>query len=239
MPSLLEEINTDKVPQHIAVIMDGNGRWAKKRGLPRTEGHKVGAEVIEKLTDAALTLKIKCVSLYAFSTENWSRPVGEINTLWNLLQKFFDEKLPSLIEKNVKVYHSGFINGLPKNVQKAISKAISETAENTGLKLNFCLNYGSRQELVEAVNAWTVERGNKEKLTEKKLESYLFTRDLPDVDLMIRTSGEMRISNFLLWQIAYAELYFTDVFWPDFTDEELYKAVLNFQNRNRRFGNIC
>ncbi len=239
MSSLFNKINLDHVPRHIAVIMDGNGRWAKEKGLPRTEGHKKGARVIENLTDAAVSLKISCVSLYAFSTENWSRPVHEINTLWKLLQQFFEEKLPQLREKNVKIIHSGFEKQLPKGVLDSIHNAVELTSKNTGLKLNFCLNYGSRQEIVEAVNRWLKDSGKEQNLTEKKLNSYLFTRELPDVDLMIRTSGEMRISNFLLWQIAYSELFFTDIYWPDFGPEHLYEAVLEYQKRNRRFGNIC
>lgn len=239
MSSLFDKIDLDHVPKHIAVIMDGNGRWAKERGLPRTEGHREGARVIERLTDAAVALKVSSVSLYAFSTENWSRPVNEINTLWKLLQQFFEEKLPELRKKNVKIIHSGFEKKLPKGVLNAIHNAVELTKENSGLKLNFCLNYGSRQEIISAINTWVQEEGTAQALTEKKLSSYLFTSELPDVDLMIRTSGEMRISNFLLWQLAYAELYFTDVYWPDFSSEHLYEAVLNYQKRNRRFGNIC
>ncbi|MFW6365475.1 MAG: isoprenyl transferase [Spirochaetota bacterium] len=239
MSSVIDEIDLERVPCHIAVIMDGNGRWAGERGLPRTEGHREGAKVIERLTDAAVALKVACVSLYAFSTENWSRPVNEIHTLWNLLQQFFEEKLPELREKNVRVVHSGFEKGLPKGVIHAIHNAVSETSANNGLTLNFCLNYGSRQEIVDAVNRWAERANKRDKLTEKQLSSYLFTGGLPDVDLLIRTSGEMRISNFLLWQIAYAELYFTGVYWPDFTSEHLYEAVRDYQKRNRRFGNIC
>lgn len=239
MSTRLHDIDTEDVPRHIAVIMDGNGRWAGERGLQRSDGHREGARVIERLTDGAVALNIQCVSLYAFSTENWSRPVNEIHTLWQLLQQFFEEKLPLLREKNVKIIHSGFERRLPKGVLNAIHRAVDMTKDNSGLKLNFCLNYGSRQEIVDAVNRWKEHAGNDVKLTEKKLNSFLFTHELPDVDLLIRTSGERRLSNFLLWQLAYAELYFTDVYWPDFSLEHLYEAVCDYQKRNRRFGTIC
>lgn len=238
MSKLLDSIDKSNVPRHIGVIMDGNGRWATKRGLDRTEGHKAGAKVIERLMDAALELNIECVSLYTFSTENWSRPVYEVKALWELLIGFFEEKLPVMIEKKVRIVHSGFEKKLPAKVLNTIREAQDRTAKNRGMVMNFCLNYGSRQEMIQAFNLWDENRKPGEKLTEKKFEKFLDSSGLPDVDLMIRTSGEQRISNFMLWQNAYAEFIFMKVLWPDFKANDLYKAVIEYQKRNRRYGGL-
>lgn len=238
MSKLRNEIHSDNIPTHIGVIMDGNGRWAQKRSLPRSEGHVKGADVIEVLMDSALELDIKCVSLYAFSTENWSRPVDEVQFLWDLLYTFFEEKLPIMKEKGVRIYHSGSRKRLPSKVRKVLDKAISETEKNRGLKMNFCLNYGSRQEIVDGINQWSSNAKEGEKFTEKKMQKLLYASDLPDIDLLIRTSGEQRLSNFMLWQCAYAEFLFMNVLWPDFKPSHLYRAIIEFQKRKRRFGGI-
>ena len=227
------------VPRHIGIIMDGNGRWAKKRNLSRGEGHRAGADVIEPLTDCAIELGIKALSLYALSVENIQiRPVSEIKSLWKLLEYFFNNKLNSIKEKNIRIMHSGSLTRLPGSTRKTIEKAINDTSSNKGLILNFCVNYGGRQEILNAVNTWSSARKPGENLTGKKLEKYLYTSGLPGLDLLIRTSGEYRISNFLLWQIAYAELFFTDVLWPDYGPEDLINAVKEYQKRERRYGGI-
>ncbi len=236
--SLLSQIDSKAVPRHVAIIMDGNGRWAKRQGLNRSNGHRAGAEVIELLMDAALAVKIECISLYAFSTENWSRPPSEVKGLWILFEEFFDTKLPLLLEKGVRIMHSGTESKLPSGVRKKIRNAVEKTAACKRITLNFCLNYGGRQEIVAAVNSWLDQRKSEESITEKKLEKFLFTKGLPDVDLMIRTSGEKRISNFLLWQCAYAEFVFVDTLWPDFRADDLYRALLEYQGRFRRFGGV-
>ncbi len=231
-------IDLSRVPGHVAIIMDGNGRWAKMRSLSRSEGHRMGAEAIEPLMDAAIELGISAVSLFAFSSENWSRPKAEVLGLWKLLEYFFTTKMDLLNQKGIKVVHSGSMKGLPPGSKKQFQKAIEVTRNNKKGTLNLCINYGSRQEIVTAVNQWLETRRGDEKLTMKRLEKNLFTAGLPDVDLLIRTSGEYRISNFLLYQLAYSELVFTDVLWPDFTPENLYEAIYEYQNRERRFGGI-
>lgn len=231
-------IKPEPVPAHVGIIMDGNGRWAQERGLPRKEGHKMGAEVIEPLMDCAISIGIKKVSLYAFSVENWSRPVTEVRGLWELLEKFFKNKIDVIKEKNIRIQHSGSLKKLPPSTGKAIRESIEKTSSNKGIILNFCINYGGRQEIVDSVNNWLNVRKKDEKITEKKLSSLLYSTGYPDLDLLIRTSGEYRISNFMLWQMAYAEMVFTDVLWPDFKDEDLYRAVWEFQNRERRYGGL-
>jgi undecaprenyl diphosphate synthase len=233
------KIDYGNIPKHVAIIMDGNGRWAKRRGLPRIEGHRQGAETIERCMDTAIELGIKVVSLYAFSTENWSRPKEEINGLWNLLESFFEKKLNTIIEKGVQVWHSGSLKELPVNVQRIITDAVEKSKNNSRIILNFCLNYGGRHEIIHAVNEWLQNKPSHElSLTPEVFEGYLYTKGLPDVDLLIRTSGEYRISNFLLWQIAYAELVFMKVLWPDFNEKHLYQAIYEYQHRERRFGGI-
>ncbi|MBN1495618.1 MAG: di-trans,poly-cis-decaprenylcistransferase [Spirochaetes bacterium] len=231
-------IDRKKIPSHIAIIMDGNGRWAKKKSLPRSEGHRRGSEIIEPLMDAALDMGIRAVSLYAFSTENWVRPKPEIIGLWKLLDYFFNEKIVSIKAKGIRVRHSGFLDRLPASSQRTIRNAIDTTRENKKLTLNFCLNYGGRQDIVQAVNGWIDGRGRNERVSARDIEKRLLTAGLPEVDLLIRTGGECRISNFLIWQIAYSELVFMDVLWPDFRPNHLYKAVYEFQLRERRFGGI-
>ncbi len=226
------------VPAHVAIIMDGNGRWAKQRSLSRSEGHRKGAEAIEPLMDAAVSVGVKAVSLFAFSSENWVRPQKEILGLWKLLDYFFDTRMEALHEKGIRIIHSGSLKRLPPGSKKKLGNAIEKTKNNKTGILNLCINYGSRQEVVGAVNCWLDERRGSEKLTMKRLEKHLFTADLPEVDLLIRTSGEYRISNFLLYQLAYAELLFTDVLWPDFSPEDFYGALYEYQQRERRYGGI-
>jgi undecaprenyl diphosphate synthase len=231
-------LQPEPIPHHVGIIMDGNGRWARQRNISRSEGHKAGADVIEPLMDCAIELGIKAVSLYAFSVENWVRPVSEIRGLWDLLEYFFSHKLESIKEKKIQIRHSGSLSKLPPSTRNTIRKAVEETSNNKGLILNFCVNYGGRQEIIRAVNEWTSKAGTGEKITEKKLEKYLYTSGMPELDLVIRTSGEYRISNFLLWQLAYAELVFTDVLWPEFKPDDLYSAVEEYQKRERRYGGI-
>ena len=229
------------IPRHVAIIMDGNGRWAAKHSMPRSDGHKRGAEAIEPLLDKANELGVEVVSLYAFSTENWKRPSSEIMALWNLLEYFFSRKMDTLMEKDVKVIHSGFTAKLPATVKNIIKNVVQKTSKNEGITLNLCINYGSKQEIIYAVNRWLddgTEKSKLPKLTDKKFEKYLFTYGLPDIDLLIRTGGEFRISNFLLWQIAYSEIIFMDVLWPDFGPHQLQEAVDEFNKRKRRFGGI-
>ncbi len=233
------KIDYSNIPRHVAIIMDGNGRWAKRRGLPRIEGHRKGAETIERCMDTAIELGINVVSLYAFSTENWSRPKEEINGLWNLLESFFEKKLNTIIGKGVQVRHSGSLQELPVNVQRIITEAVEKSKNNSRIILNFCLNYGGRHEIIHAVNEWIQKKPFHElSLTPEIFESHLYTKGLPNVDLLIRTSGEYRISNFLLWQIAYAELVFMKVLWPDFNAKHLYQAIYEYQHRERRFGGL-
>lgn len=232
------------IPKHVAIIMDGNGRWAKKRYLPRVAGHKEGMNTVKKVTKEANKLGIKVLTLYAFSTENWKRPDDEVSFLMQLPIDFFDTFVPELIEENVKVQVIGDITKLPDKTQVAVKDAISKTSQNTGMILNFALNYGSRLEIVNSVKAIAreVENGlSPDNITEQMISDHLETakfNDLSDPDLLIRSSGEERISNFLLWQIAYSELYFTDVLWPDFDAKELDKAIIDFQSRKRRFGGL-
>lgn len=241
------QFNADGViPKHIAIIMDGNGRWAQNRRLPRVAGHKEGMETVKKITKHASQLGVKVLTLYAFSTENWKRPADEVNFLMQLPVDFFDTFVPELIEENVKVEVMGYQEYLPEQTQDAIKRAKEQTKDNTGLILNFALNYGGRSEIVTAVQAIATEVNagtlKPETISEEILAQHLMTNILPvglqDPELMIRTSGEERISNFLLWQLAYSELFFTDALWPDFTGELLEAAIASYQNRDRRFGGI-
>lgn len=240
--NLKNEILKHPIPEHIAIIMDGNGRWAKKRALPRIAGHHEGMKVVRRVTKLVNDLGVKVLTLYAFSTENWKRPKTEVDYLLKLPEEFLGTFLPELIEENVQVRLIGKKDNLPKHTLYAIEKAIKETSQNTGLILNFALNYGSRDEIVEAVKGVIsdVKKGNinEKELTEEIFSSYLMTKDFADPDLLIRTSGEIRLSNFLLWQVAYSEFWFTDVLWPDFDEEHLYKAISDYQQRGRRFGGV-
>ena len=240
MDKKLQSINLEKVPNHIAVIMDGNGRWAKGKGMQRVFGHKNALTAIRETADTASEIGVKFITLYAFSTENWNRPKLEVDALMSLLVNTLKKELPEFQRKNVKVNAIGNIESLPKNAQKILGKVISETKNNTKITLTFALSYGSREEIVNTIRNISKKVVNNEldieKIDEKIINNHLYTFNLPDVDLMIRTSGEQRISNFLLWQIAYAELYFTEVLWPDFRRENLFDAVIDYQDRERRFG---
>ncbi len=235
------EIEKHNVPSHIAIIMDGNGRWAENKGLPRREGHRQGVETVRSTVKNCNELSIDVLTLFAFSTENWQRPAWEINYLMSLPEKYFQTELPELMRKNVQVKLIGDDSKLPRKVQKAIFEGLEATKSNSGMILNFALNYGSRYEIVRAVNnaiADTLSGKIKGTLDEKYFSKYLYTAELRDPDLLIRTSGEKRISNFLLWQLAYSELWFTDVYWPDFSMIHLLEAVYDYQQRKRRFGKI-
>ncbi|MBM7688298.1 isoprenyl transferase [Enterococcus ureilyticus] len=234
------------IPKHVAVIMDGNGRWAQNRRLPRIAGHKEGMNTVKKITKHASKLGIKVLTLYAFSTENWKRPTDEVSFLMQLPVDFFDTFVPELIKENVKVHVMGYQEFLPEHTQDAVKRAIAQTKNNTGMVLNFALNYGSRAEIITAVKEIAQKTAaaelSPEDITEAIIAEHLMTGFLPenlrDPELLIRTSGEERISNFLLWQIAYSELFFTEALWPDFSDELLENALASFQNRNRRFGGL-
>ncbi|BDR58390.1 isoprenyl transferase [Xylocopilactobacillus apicola] len=238
----MNKIEQTNIPAHVAIIMDGNGRWAKKRHLPRIAGHKEGMENVRRITIEANDLGIKVLTLYSFSTENWNRPSDEVSFLMKLPVLFFNKYVPELIERNVKVKITGFTDQIPSATLKVLHQAVEETKNNTGLILNFAFNYGGKAELVNAAQqiARQVKNGlvEPEDIDENYFEKHLLTKlgDLDDVDLLIRTSGEQRISNFLLWQLAYSELYFTDTYWPDFSANDLLKATKVYEQRNRRFG---
>ena len=225
------------VPRHVGIIMDGNGRWAQKRGKPRSYGHKKGADVIDEVVTECFNRGVKAVSLYAFSTENWVRPKDEIDSIFGLLGVLIDKKLSKLIARGVRLVISGDITPLPENLKRKCLNAEKKSENFKDRVLNVALNYGSRAEITRAVNA-VVASGKTENITEADISANLYTADLPDIDLVIRTSGEQRLSNFFLWQCAYAEFYFTDVLWPDFHADEADKAFEWFSSRKRRFGNV-
>lgn len=239
-------IEQDKnIPNHVAVIMDGNGRWAQKQGKPRKFGHEEGMEAIRRVTMQASERGVKVLTLYAFSTENWKRPPQEVHFLMQLPIRFFDRFVPELQEKNVKVNMIGSKEKVPNSTKKAISKAVDQTKDNTGMVLNFAFNYGGRSEIVEATQAICEKVLNNElscsDISEERIEEHLFTRSIEpyqDVDLLIRSSGEQRLSNFLLWQNAYSEFYFTELLWPDFNAEIFDQAIFEYQKRQRRYGAI-
>ena len=232
MTSLLEE----HIPSHVAIIMDGNGRWAVQSGLPRTQGHRKGVETVRTITEVASRLGIKVLTLYAFSSENWKRPKGEILSLMNLLRKFLDDDVPKLLKNNIRLKVIGEVSRLNPLLKKKINWAIQQTEKNTGMILNIALSYGGRQEIMNAV--LKIIKSGKKIESEKDFETYLWTEGLPDPDLLIRTSGEKRLSNFLLWQCAYAEFFFTDVMWPDFSEEHFMEALQSFSQRQRRDGQL-
>lgn len=236
-PAKLGPIKLEKIPQHIAIIMDGNGRWAKQRSLPRVAGHHMGAESVRAAVKACGEFKIKYLTLYAFSTENWQRPKEEVSSLMELLSNTIDKELSSLVENKVRIRFFGRISQLSSALQEKIKRAETATQLNNGLNLNIMLNYGSRAEIVDAVNR-ILSEGKTPPIDEAEFSKYLYTADLPDPDLLIRTANEMRISNFLLWQLAYAEIYVTDKYWPEFNREEMAKALMNYQKRERRFGRV-
>jgi undecaprenyl diphosphate synthase len=239
---LLAQIDPARLPEHIAVIMDGNGRWAKRRGKPRIFGHREGAESVRSILDTCARLQIKAVTLYAFSTENWKRPESEVSGLMQMLKIYLKKELNTVHKNNIRFQAIGKIEGLNAEIQKQIAAAEEKTKNNTGTILSVALNYGGRAEIAEAAKKAAkkiLENGRSiEDLNEKDIEENLYTKGLPEVDLMIRTSGEFRISNFLLWQLAYSEIYVTPTLFPDFRRAEIFKAVLDFQKRERRFGGV-
>ncbi|WP_457616395.1 isoprenyl transferase [Lutibacter sp.] len=240
MESLKAKINKTKLPNHIAIIMDGNGRWAKKQGKPRVFGHKNGVNSVREAIEACAEIGVNYLTLYAFSTENWNRPKIEIKTLMALLVSSLRKELKSLQKNDIKLNTIGNIKQLPEKAQKELEEVVKKTKNNKTLTLTLALSYGSREEIVNVIKNISKKVVNKqlkfEEIDEKIINNHLYTFSLPDVDLMIRTSGEKRISNFLLWQLAYAELYFTNTLWPDFKKENLFNAILDYQNRERRFG---
>ena len=235
-----EQINTNNVPKHIAIIMDGNGRWAKQQGEDRIYGHYEGVNSVRSVVKGAGEIGVKYITLYAFSTENWNRPIEEVAALMELLVSTISMETPELHKKNVRLQAIGNINSLPPSCIDELNESINMTANNTGLTLVLALSYSSKWEIINAVKHIASDAKNNElnieDITEQHIQKYLCTKDIPDPELMIRTSGENRISNFLLWQLAYAEFYFTETLWPDFREEDLFTAVLNYQNRERRFG---
>lgn len=240
--SLLDQIDKEKLPNHVAIIMDGNGRWAKKNGKERTFGHKNALGAVRSSIETCRRLGIGYLTLYAFSTENWNRPKLEVNLLMTLLSSAIKDEIKELHKNGIRLNVIGDMEKLPKKANKDLSQAMELTKGNTGCVLTLALSYGSKDELLSAIKSIAKKYKDgeisDEDFNEELVHQNLYTHDLPMVDLMIRTSGETRISNFLLWQIAYSELYFTDVLWPDFNEEEFYKAILNYQNRERRFGKI-
>jgi undecaprenyl diphosphate synthase len=239
---LLSAIRAHPLPEHVAVIMDGNGRWATQRGRLRVAGHREGVKAARRIVAAADAVGLRYLTLFAFSTENWARPRDEVSTLMRLLETSIGDELPELERRNVRLRVLGKLDGVPQGVQRGIERVVRATAENTGLTLLMAFNYGGREELLDAVRSLAREaRAGKldpEDISDKHMEQALYTADVPDPDLLIRTSGEMRISNFLLWQIAYTELWITPVLWPDFAPLDLYRAIEAFQGRTRRFGGV-
>ncbi len=239
---LEEKLDKAKLPRHVAIIMDGNGRWARKRRLPRVAGHRAGVKSVREIVRACGEIGIKVLTLYAFSVQNWKRPRREVDTLMRLLREFLRKELPNLNRNRVRLMAIGRLKELPPKVQEALEKAIKSTEGNDGLILNLAINYGGRSEIVDAVKglAKDVEKGicKLEEINEEIFEKYLYTSALPDPDLLIRTSGEHRVSNFLLWQVSYSEIWVTPVYWPDFRKRHLLEALLDYQGRERRFGGI-
>ncbi|GGK12467.1 isoprenyl transferase [Yeosuana aromativorans] len=238
--SLKEHIQENRLPKHIAIIMDGNGRWAKKQGMARTFGHENGAKAVRQVVEGCAEIGIENLTLYAFSTENWNRPKLEVQTLMRLLISSLKKEIATLHDNNIKLCTIGNLDTLPKKVLKELNEVKEKTKHNTRMTLTIALSYGSREELINTFKEISIKVKNNiispEKIDESIINEHLYTQNLPDVDLLIRTSGEQRISNFLLWQIAYAELYFTSTLWPDFNKEDLYHAIIDYQKRERRFG---
>jgi undecaprenyl diphosphate synthase len=237
---LKESVLSKILPKHIAIIMDGNGRWAKQQGMMRAFGHENGTKAVRQVVESSAELGIENLTLYAFSTENWNRPKLEVQTLMRLLVSSLKKEIETLQNNNIKLSAIGNLNTLPKKVFKELNEVIEQTKNNTRMTLTLALSYSSREELLNTVKEISLKVKNNiispEKIDESIINEHLYTQNLPDVDLLIRTSGEQRISNFLLWQIAYAELYFTSVLWPDFTEQHLYEAIIEYQKRERRFG---
>ena len=230
------KLDSKKFPNHIAFIIDGNGRWAKQRGLPRSMGHKAGIVTCKEIINECFNLGINFVSIYGFSTENWNRPKDEVDTIFELLREFLSKNLDDYVSKGIKVYVSGDISKFKEDLQEKILNIVDQTKNNDKLKVNICLNYGGRAEIVRAVN--NIIKSGEKSIDEDSFKKYLYTSELTDPDLIVRTSGEYRISNFMLYQLAYSEFYFPKVLWPDFNKKELLLAINNFQSRKRRFGSI-
>ncbi|MEZ4858846.1 MAG: isoprenyl transferase [Flavobacteriaceae bacterium] len=237
---LITQIDKKKLPNHLAVIMDGNGRWAKKQGLFRTLGHENGTKAVREIVEACAALPIPYLTLYAFSTENWNRPKIEVDTLMRLLVSSLKNEIKTLTDNKIRLNAIGNLEALPKKAHKELLDVIEKTKNNTQMTLTLALSYGAREEIIKSIKEISDKVKNNlispSSIDESVINNHLYTRDLPDVDLLIRTSGELRISNFLLWQIAYAELYFTDTLWPDYRKDHLFEAIINYQKRERRFG---
>ena len=240
--ALLARVRWDRLPRHVAVIMDGNGRWANSRGLPRVAGHRAGVEAVRAAVDTGARLGLEALTLYAFSTENWKRPRLEVDALMRMLKRYLRLELDSIHRQNIRFQPVGRVEALAESVRRELDRAVERTRANTGMILSVALNYGGRTEIIDAANAavrrLVAEGRRPDELTEELLGRELYTRGLPELDLLIRTSGEMRISNFLLWQIAYSEIYVTDTLWPDFRRADMLEAVVDYQQRDRRFGGL-
>lgn len=238
--SYLDQIDKSRIPKHVAIIMDGNGRWAKQRNLDRTFGHKEGVSAVRRVIEAASRVEVSYLTLYTFSTENWNRPEEEVKALMSLMIQAVAKETPELVKNNVRVKVIGDISRLPEDTKEALNYCLQTTAPSTGVTVILALSYSSKWELTEAVKNIAKDVNSKainiENIDEDLIDSYLNTKDFPNPDVLVRTGGELRISNFLLWQIAYSELYFTDELWPDFNEESFYKAIVDFQGRERRFG---
>jgi undecaprenyl diphosphate synthase len=236
---LARQIQPDRLPQHVAIIMDGNGRWAGRRHLPRVEGHRAGIQSVREVLETSARLGLRVLTLYAFSVENWKRPAAEVNMLMLLLRRYLRSELSTLLENDIRFTVIGRPEGLAPEIQVELADAERRTADNPGLHFNIALNYGGRTEIVDAARAAIASGLRPDELTEERFADFLYTRGQPDPDLLIRTSGEMRISNFLLWQIAYAEIYVTETYWPDFRRHDLLEAIVAYQKRDRRYGGIA
>jgi undecaprenyl diphosphate synthase len=227
-----------RLPNHVAIVPDGNGRWAEQRGLPRLEGHRAGAENMWRIVQYLDEYPIKYLTLYGFSTENWNRPKNEVRGLFQILEEFINQKTPEVHKRGIKLRHLGCLEELPPQLQQAINRAAELTSKNTGLTLNVAFNYGGRAEIVDAVRRLIADGISSQKVDEELFSNYLYTAGLPDVDLLIRTADELRLSNFLIWQSAYSEYYSTSVLWPDFSKKDIEKALLAYSQRQRRFGGL-
>ena len=235
---LARQVDFDRLPAHVAIIMDGNGRWAAQRGLPRVQGHRAGIDSVRDVVEASARLGIGVLTLYAFSLENWKRPPSEIATLMSLLKRYLRQELATLLTNNIRFRVVGRADELSPDVREELEFAIRQTDDNTGMQFNIALNYGGRAEIVDAVRQAIVAGESPDELDEERFAAYLYTAGQPDPDLLIRTSGEMRVSNFLLWQIAYAEIWVTETLWPDFRSRHLFEALHAYQKRDRRYGGI-
>ncbi|MBI2844948.1 MAG: di-trans,poly-cis-decaprenylcistransferase [Chloroflexi bacterium] len=235
---MAEEQALTKIPQHVGIIMDGNGRWAQARGLPRLEGHRAGTENIRRVLEACGQYGVKTLTIYAFSTENWSRPDEEVKGLFRILEEVIDREVKNFHRQGVRLRHLGSLEGISESMRKKVQKAIELTKDNKKFTLNVAFNYGGRAEILDAVRKMIAARVAAQEVDEERMEQYLYTAGQPPPDLIIRTGGEMRLSNFLIWQAAYAEYYSTPTFWPDFDTSELYKALLAYQERERKFGGL-